>query len=193
MAEIKHPQWFPAYYPASGRFKDNGGQDSGAARSTSILSFEFPTRPHVLLGLRIENVWSVDNIQQLIETLGGTQTQALINYIQTINAAQTIKTEFTQSDVVVKPTLQRLVTGGGDPPQTVHWHPLPCPYLLRGGNKAQVTVERLISYPTITLGEQQIPIIPTIHAVWECMIGVEGAAWGGNDWGVPTFGMMGPS
>lgn len=188
--QIYHPQWFPAYYPASGRFKDTEGQDSGARGSTLELTYDFPTRPIVLLGLRIENIWSLDDIQAAAEDIGGNELQAILNYIAQINAAQSVKTEFTQSDVVVKPALQRTVIGGGDPPHVVHWHPLACPYPFRGGNKVTVSLQRLISYPTLTIGDVEVPIIPTVHATWETITGVEGAAFGGIDWGSPTFRMM---
>lgn len=185
---VSHPQWFPAYYPASGQFRDQRGDPSGAAGSKLALTFDFPTRPHLLIGMRIENVWALDDVQEAAETIDN--FGAILEYIRQINAYQTVRTQFTQSDVVVKPSLQRTVIGGGEPPHTVHWHPLACPYPLRGGNKVTVELERLVSYPTLTVEELEIPIIPTVHVTWETVVGVEGAAFSGRDWGVPTFNMM---
>lgn len=134
MAREYNPQRFPIIYPASAEFRLD--QDASGARGASAtLTFTINTRPHMLTGLRLQNIYDVPERIQL--------SQPLLTYLDRLDGEQDIQTDLAQQNIVVRPTLQRLVTGRGG----VHWHPFECPYPFRGGNNITVVASRLTSYP----------------------------------------------
>lgn len=133
MAREYQPQRFPIIYPASAGFeRDNAA--SGDVGATATLTFTINTRPHMLVGLRLQNVYIVPEDMRTCDGLA---------WLERLDEEQDVATQLAQQNVVVRPTLQTLVTGR----RGRHWHPFECPYPFRGGNNIVVTVSRLTAYP----------------------------------------------
>ena len=133
MAREYQPQRFPIIYPASAGFvKDN--LPSGAVGATATLTLTFNTRPHMLVGLRLENIYAVPERLQNIDGIA---------YLDKLDEQQDMTTALAQQNIIIRPTLQTLVTGR----RGVHWHPFEVPYPFRGGNNIVITVSRLTAYP----------------------------------------------
>lgn len=133
------PQRFPIIYPGSAEFRVEDGP--GAVRgATATITITINTRPHMLTGIRLCNVYEVPEELRDVSSLA---------WLNRLDQEQDLSTQLAQQNVVVRPTMQSLVTGGGGGigAATVHWHPFECPYPFRGGNNITLSLSRLTSYP----------------------------------------------
>lgn len=132
---MQHPQEFPIYYPASAQFKAADGNDAGAGKgATASLAFSLSTRPAMLTGIRMANVYEIPEDLRNVDGIA---------WLEKLDGQQQMSTDMEQQNIVIKPTLQDLVTGR----KGYIWHPFEQPYPFKGGNNITVPVSRLISYP----------------------------------------------
>ncbi len=148
MAEphLSDPAMFPVLYPASAPFLDANGAPSGARGAIARVTIEFNLRPNFLTSIRAMNVYEI-----------GSAFEEKIPFLDKLDGFQTMTTELTQSNIVVRETLQPLAMGRDG----FVWHPLPCPYNWRGGNNITLLFRRLVAYPAL--------ILPTVHVTLECL------------------------
>lgn len=149
-SETYSPQRLPVYFPGTARFQDSNGTPSGAIGAVATVTISINLRPQFLTGIRIRNVYEVPS---------GLQTIDQLTYLDRLDEEQTLTTELTQSNIVVRSMLQTLLVGRGG----VHWHPLSVPYPWGGGNNLTLVVTRLTAYPA--------GVLPTCH------VGLEGVTY----------------
>jgi hypothetical protein len=145
MERTSEPQQFPVFFPGAAPFLDANGAPSGARGATARVTCEINLRPQWLTAIRVMNVYDVPS---------GFQTADSV-FLDKIDGWQTMTTELTVSNIVIREALQTLVMGRDG----VLWHPLPTPYPWRGGNSITLEFKRLIGYPQA--------ILPTVHVVLE--------------------------
>lgn len=127
------PQTFPIYYPGSAEFQEDTAPGAGVG-ATAVITVPINTRPHMLTGIRLANVYAIPEELRTVDGLA---------YLKHIDQQQEISSQLAQQNVVVRPTLQKLVTGDDG----IHWHPFELPYPFRGGNNIVLNLQRLIAYP----------------------------------------------
>ena len=147
MAEqrILDPQNFPVFFPGSAPFLNADGVPSGARGATARVTCEMNLRPQWLTAIRVMNVYEVPSGFQGADSV----------YLDKIDNWQTMTTELTVSNIVIREGLQPLVMGRSG----FQWHPLPAPYPWRGGNSITLEFRRLVGYPSA--------ILPTVHVILE--------------------------
>ena len=161
MAEqVYTPQRVPVLFPGAGRFQDSDGNPSGARGAVATVTISINLRPQWLTGIRVSNIYDVPSGSQTIDTL---------TYLDRLDEEQTMTTELTQSNIIVRAAVQTHVTGR----RGYHWHPLACPYPWGGGNNITLQFTRLTAYPA--------NVFPTCHVTLEGIMlvkdtGVEGRA-----------------
>lgn len=146
--EEKQVQRLPVYFPGSARFQDANGAPSGKRGAIATVSVTINLLPQWLTGIRLKNVYPVPEIFQ----------NANVVYLRELDGEQTVMTDLTQSNILVRDGLQSLMTGVAG----YHWHPLPTPYPWGGGNNLTITVRRLTDYPD--------EVLPTVHVLLEGII-----------------------
>lgn len=151
------PQNIPVFFPGSARFQNSEGQPSGAVGAIATVEISINLRPQWLTGIRVRNVYPVPSA-----------AQTLIPYLDRLDDEQTMTTELTQSNIVVRAAKQDTVIGRGG----FHWHPLPSPYPWGGGNNLTLIFTRLTAYPT--------DILPTVHVTLEGIMLVKDTGVGGR-------------
>ena len=144
MAEYS-PQRLPVYFPGSARFQDANGNPSGQVGSKATVTISINLRPQWMTGIRVRNVYPVPD---------GFQNFNVV-YLDRLDGEQTMSTELTQSNIVVRDALQPLVIGRDG----IHWHPFATPYPWGGGDNITLIFTRLTSYP--------IDVLPTVHVLLE--------------------------
>lgn len=145
LERTSEPQQFPVFFPGSAPFLDANGEPSGARGATARVTCEINLRPQWLTGIRALNVYEVPSVFQNED----------IVYLQHLDGYQTMTTELTVSNIVIREGLQPLVMGRDGRV----WHPLPTPYPWRGGNTITMEFKRLIAYPA--------GLLPTVHVILE--------------------------
>lgn len=144
--ETYSPQRLPVSFPGSARFQDANGQPSGAVGAQATVTISINLRPQFVTGIRIHNVYPIP---------AGLQNVDQLTYLERLDEEQTMTTELTQSNIIVRAVLQTLFVGRGG----IHWHPLPVPYPWGGGNNITLVITRLTAYPD--------GILPTCHVALE--------------------------
>jgi len=134
------------YYNAASPFLLNNVQ-SGAVNARARLSFELNNWPHVAYGVRIVNVYP------LPDGAGADDVQLFRTAKEWLDDDQEMSFTLAQQNVIADPIHQRTMMGH----EGTHWHPFPKPYLFRGANLAQLTLNRLTAYPQID-GEDVLPV-----------------------------------
>lgn len=147
---------FPLYYPGSEQFKVDGNA-SGARGAVAEVLIEVNNYPQIVYGVRVTN--SVEVEQALIDAEPDLFTQ-----IQDLHAQQKIRIDFAQQNITARPIHQLTLTGS----RGENWHPLPVPYLLRGGNQVRLTLTRTAPYPTFMVGDIEFPLFPTAEVTLVC-------------------------
>lgn len=145
--DVYSPQKIPVYFPGSARFQNADGVPSGALGAKATVTISINLRPQWFTGIRAWNVYPVGETFQNFNIL----------YLQHLDNQQTMSTELTQSNIVVRDALQPLLLGGGAP--AIHWHPFATPYPWGGGDNITLIFTRLTSYPT--------DVLPTVHVLLE--------------------------
>lgn len=146
----KGMQEFPLYYQDRQQFLLSG-QPSGAATAVARANIPLSNAPHLFIGLRLRNVYTV-----VAETLtAATTLQALLKQGQ-IDDEQSVRISLAQQNITAGFVLQPLICGAGG----VNWHPFPIPFGFRGSNIIEIEVRRETAYPTYVEG---FPILPTLH------------------------------
>lgn len=134
-------QIFPIVYPGMGQLLQ-GQTPSGATGAIANIEIPVANFPMMLTGVRLLNVYDVPE-----------ELQANLPYLGLLDSQQTVQTKLTQQNIIVRPTMQNLVTGGNNfaAAGAPHWHPFEAPYPFRGGNNINFEVQRVTDYPdTIT-------------------------------------------
>lgn len=154
------PQQIAVYFPGAARFQDSDGNPSGARGAVATVTISINLRPQWLTGIRVVNIYDIPTNLVTIDNL---------TYLDRLDDEQTMTTELTQSNIIVRAAAQRTITGRGG----VHWHPLPQPYPWGGGNNITLTFTRLTAYPG--------GVFPTCHVTLEGIMlvkdtGAEGRA-----------------
>lgn len=141
------PEQFPVYYQLGpSPFLDAANAPSGAAGSRLRLSRSISNFPHLLIGVRVQNVYALpaaptaDDVQ-LYRTMK-----------EWVDGEQTIRMELAQQSIIIDPTLQPTVTGQDG----VHWHPFAVPFPMAGSNNINFDLVRVTGYPQLD-GEDVIP------------------------------------
>ena len=137
-------QRVPVLFPGSARFQNADGQPSGAVGAQATVEISINLQPQFLMGIRVQNVYPIPG--NLVGSL---------SYLERLDEEQTLTTELTQSNIIVRAALQTTVTGR----RGYHWHALSVPYLWRGGNNLTMVITRLTGYPD--------GILPTVHVTLE--------------------------
>ena len=145
MEDVQY-QRIPVLFPGSARFQDANGVPSGAVGAQATVEISINLQPQFLVGIRVANVYAIPAEGQIAERFP---------YYERLDEEQTLTTELTQSNIIVRAALQSTVTGR----RGFHWHPLAVPYLWRGGNNLTMVITRLTSYPDY--------ILPTAHVTLE--------------------------
>lgn len=129
------PQQVPVYFPGFGRFQDAEGVQSGAVGAIATVTININLRPQWLTTIRIKNVYAIPAPLQTIDQL---------TFLARLDGEQTVTTELTQSNIVVREVEQDTFTGRGG----IHWHPLETPYPWSGGDNITLRFRRITAYPT---------------------------------------------
>ena len=145
MEDIQY-QRIPVLFPGSARFQNADGAPSGAVGATATVEISINLQPQMLVGIRVANVYAIPTQGQAAERFP---------YYDRLDEEQTLTTELTQSNIIVRAAMQSTVTGR----RGFHWHPFSVPYLWRGGNNLTMVITRLTSYPDY--------ILPTAHVTLE--------------------------
>lgn len=146
------PQEFPIYYglpPAN--FLDASGTPSGAAGSRARLSRDISNWPHLLVGIRIDNVY---DLPSAADADGVARYRACKEYV---DGEQTVRVDLAQQNTTTDNVLQTTLCGrmgSGD------WHPFPVPFPMAGANQINIDIQRVTSYPII-VGED--PVVPVVR------------------------------
>lgn len=131
-------QIFPVYYPGEGPFLDKGNP-SALTGDEADVEIEISNNPFMCTGIRIRNVYEIP-----VEL----RTINLLTYLARLDQEQTIRTDLTQQNVIVRAMSQALLQGGNDRSGTVtHYHPFESPYPFRGGNNINLKFKRETDYP----------------------------------------------
>lgn len=144
MAAEYTPQRIPVLFPGSGRFQDSDGNPSGAKGAVATVTISINLRPQWLTEIRVSNIYDVPTREAGVPLYD-------LPYLDRLDEEQTMTTELTQSNIIVRAAVQTHVTGR----RGFHWHPLPCPYPWGGGNNITLQFTRLTAYPP--------NIFPTCH------------------------------
>ena len=132
-------QIFPIIYPGMAQFQQ-GQKPSGEAGSKAIIEIPVANFPMMLTGVRLLNVYDIPVPRRTIDGL---------TYLGVVDSQQTVQTTLTQQNIIVRPTMQNLVTGATQRMAgAIHWHPFEAPYPFRGGNNINFEVQRVTNYPT---------------------------------------------
>lgn len=143
-----NPQAFPIYYPMGPQPFQLDGVASGAQGAVAMLSHSLPNPPHILMGIRVSNVYDLP---------ADADADDIANYTamkQFVDGDQTLYIDLAQQNILANPTYQTHVTGRAD---GQHWFPFPAPFPMAGGNNVSLTVTRLTSYPQL-VGEDVTPV-----------------------------------
>lgn len=135
--------------------------------------FELDGQPSGDVGANLEVTFPLDNFPDHIYGLRGRVVYALPQAFENANLdfRAHMKTGGTDEgfDIQVTLTQSNITTGWVDASTFwgsggVHWHPLPVPYKLRGGNNVVVQARRTIAYPHPTFGDpaQTLNVAPTL-------------------------------
>lgn len=154
------PQQIAVFFPGAARFQDSDGNASGARGAVATVTISINLRPQWLTGIRVVNIYDIPDDLQTIDQL---------TYLARLDHEQSMTTELTQSNIIVRAAAQKTITGYDG----IHWHPLPQPYPWGGGNNITLTFTRLTAYPP--------EILPTCHVTLEGIMlvkdtGAEGRA-----------------
>lgn len=154
------PQTFPIEYPLGPEpFVDGAGNPSGAVGARATLVRTLSNFPHMVMGVRLQNVWALPDAPSDADIAHATYIKRYID------GEQTIRMDLAQQSVMVEATLQPLVTGRDG----LHWHPFPAPYPMAGGNDVAFEVVRRSAYPSLP-SEPGTPLTPQVYAVLVCAV-----------------------
>lgn len=135
--------------------------------------FELDGVPSGDVGATLKVTFDLDNFPDHVYGLRGRAVYALPIAFENANLGfrQFMKQGGTDEgfDIQVTLTQSNVTTGWVDVStfwgsQGIHWHPLPTPYKLRGGNNIEVECRRTIAYPHPTFGDpvQTLNVAPTL-------------------------------
>lgn len=147
----------PFYYTSTGQFLGTDGQPSGAAGAEAAVQINLNNYPQVIYGVRIRN--SLEIAQEVIDANPG-----LLATIRDLHDEQKVRIDLAQQNIVTQALRQDLLQGA----RGINFHPFPVPYLMRGGNNVRIAIRRLVPYPTITVSEEEFPLLPTAEVVLVC-------------------------
>jgi len=146
------PQAFPLLYALGpSPLRNAAGAPSGAAGSESVLTRELSNFPHMLIGIRLRNVYAF--------AIDGQDPDSSIAQYRALHEwtddEQTVSVELAQQNPLSSSTLQSLVQGQGG----YHWHPWPVPFPMAGGNNITVRIRRVTGYPLLAGAE----VLPEVY------------------------------
>jgi len=133
------PQVFPFYYDATAPFLDSNGAPSGAAGAVASLRRELNNFPHLFFGVRIESVYGLPD-EPTADDLDRFRTAK-----EWLDDEAEFRIDLAQQNV----TAEAITVKGMCGRNGTNWHPFSTPYPMAGGNNIQMTVRRLVGYPTI--------------------------------------------
>lgn len=149
-------QTFPVYYPGTGRFEDANSDASGALGSTAVVTITLNTRPHMIVGARVRNVYQPPDADEVVDFGPLFQTW---RDLKLLDMEQRMTLDLAQQNIIIKAASQGLIVGE----RGTLWHPFACPYPFRGGNNISLTFLRTVGYPLNAQGEEVI--FPTVEVV----------------------------
>lgn len=155
-----NPEWFPIYYGFDARPFQLNGAPSGAAGAQARLSRSLPNPPHILLGIRVSNIYTIpenadhDDIQDFA---------ILKNHV---DGEQTLAVNLAQQNVVAQQVIQKHITGGQD---GFNWYPLPQTFPMAGANNIEIVLTRLTAYPLLA----GAAVLPQAYCTLVCAVGRE--------------------
>lgn len=160
-----HPEAFPIYYAFDSAPFLLNGQPSGAVGAVARLSRSLPNPPHIVLGIRISNVYTLPS---------GANADAVATYRackESVDGEQTVLMNLAQQNITAELTLQKHITGGG---LQEYFMPFPSTYPMAGGNDITLEIRRLTTYPQIAGAD----VLPTCFATLVCTVLRMGAGYG---------------
>ncbi len=133
-------QLFPIYYPGEAQFLLDNKTPSGLVGATARINIEISNNPIMATGIRIRNVYEIEEKFRTVD---------LLTYLARLDGEQSIETNLTQQNIIVREMSQELLTGGkdGSAASSIHWHPFETPYPFKGGNNINLKFKRETSYP----------------------------------------------
>jgi len=145
-----NPQAFPIYYPMGPKaFLDGAGNPSGAVGATASLSRDLSNFPHMFLGLRVTNTY----------TIGAAPNADAVNLFRTlkewVDGEQSITVNLAQQSISLDRVQQSHMTGRAG----WHWHPFPVPFPMAGANTIACEIVRTTAYPALN----GAAILPQCH------------------------------
>lgn len=154
------PQEFPIYYGGDAPFRD-GVVESGARGAEARIPIQLNNAPTLLLGVRVTFSWEPI---VLPPTLIGTPDVIYQDeQYQRLDEECSIEVQFTQQNVTAGTGVHHLRNLQGS--RGINYHPLPAPFLARGGNTVTVSLRRLQSYPEFVNPETEevLRILPRAY------------------------------
>lgn len=142
---------FPLYYPGSEAFKLDTAP-SGARGAVAEVLITVNNYPQIFYGVRIRNAYEIPKATLLDDP-------AILAQLKEYDGEQMVRIDLAQQNVTARPIHQDTLTGKGG----TNWHPFPVPYLFRGGNETRFSFTRLVGYPPVLDGEEEVEIIPTVY------------------------------
>lgn len=148
-------QAFPAYYAMGPvRFIDANGEETGEKGARARVSRSLSNSPHMLMGIRIQNVI---NFAPNLGELGTSDTDvAIYESARKMGDEQVVRINLSQQNISADAVLQSTICGT----EGQHWHPFPAPFPMAGGNEIEVEITRTSSYPSYSFANR---IIPEVH------------------------------
>lgn len=155
MLDPRKKQIFPIIYPGMGQMQ-LGQTPSGQTGAKATIEIPVANFPMMLTGVRLQNVYTVPEALRNVDGLA---------YLGLLDSQQSVQTTLTQQNIIVRPTMQSLVTGSnaGQGAGAVHWHPFEAPYPFRGGNNVNFDVARVTDYP-----EEIVNVVTHVAIVGWC-------------------------
>lgn len=145
-------QAFPIYYAMGPtRFIDGKGEPTGKKGSIARLSRALSNSPHMLIGLRVQNVINFPDF----ENATNVANSAIYEMARLQGPEQTVRINLSQQNISADAVLQSTLCGDGQ-----HWHPFPAPFPMAGGNEIEVEIQRVSSYPDYN---NKTPVIPEVY------------------------------
>jgi len=154
------PQTFPTEYALGPvTFTDANGNPSGAIGARATLDKTLSNFPHMIMGIRLANRWS-------LPAAPSDEDIAHATYIKRyIDGEQTVRMQVAQQSILIDPSLQTLVTGRDG----LHWHPFPAPYPVAGGNDVSFEIVRVSAYPPLP-SQPAVALEPQVFGILVCAV-----------------------